>query len=97
MRRSHGCWSFFTCSCSAEVNGVAIAAFLAVVEDEAMSAETFIFYEVSDHLVHVIPAELLLLLIRRAVSDYYDLAFRSVAEFSGNCRENSLCIISQRV
>src|SRR5690606_29499124 len=97
MRRSNGCWSFFTCSSSAEVNGVAIAAFLAVVEDEAVSAETFILYEVSDHLVHMIPAELLLLLVRRAVSDYHDLTFRSVAELCGNCREYSLRIISQRV
>jgi len=72
--------SFFTFTCCTQINCIAITTFLAVLEDKAIGAQTFFFYQVIDHCIYTIPAQLLFSLVRRAVAYNNNLTFRTVAQ-----------------
>src|SRR5438067_6765856 len=93
------CWycirTFFTFGSTTQINGSTIATFLAILENKPVAADTFFFYEVIDHSVHPIPAELLFLLCRVAIANNYNLAFRVIAHASTNACKQTLCIRTQ--
>src|SRR5687768_17208987 len=76
VRRCNRSRSILTFTGTAEINCIAVATFLAVVEDKAVCADTFFFYQVSDNLVHMIPAELLFFLAGRAIANYHYFTLR---------------------
>src|SRR5262249_29854681 len=55
MWSRYSAWTFFTGSVS-QVYCICITTFLAVPEDEAILAEAFFFYQVSDNSIYAIPA-----------------------------------------
>src|SRR5437899_2697932 len=60
--RSRNCVrSLFATLCSTQVYCAAISAFLSILEDETILANTFFLYQVIDHSIHSVPAELLFL------------------------------------
>ena len=78
MRRSYRIRSILTFSSTTKINCIAITTFLAIVEDKAVCADTFFFYQVSDHFVYMIPADLLFFLAGRAVTNNYYFTLRIV-------------------
>ena len=97
MRRLNGVWSIFTFSSSTQVNGVAITTGLAIVEDKAVSTDTFFVNHLVDYCIYVISAQLLLAFVRRAVTDYHYFTTGVVTHFSGYSRQYSFSIIAQLV
>src|SRR5437773_12276590 len=87
-------WTFLTFRSTAQINGSAITTFLAILEDKPVTTNTFFFYQVIDHSIYSIPAELLFLFCRVAVTNNYHLTFRIVAHTGTNTCLQALCVFT---
>src|SRR5690349_8593661 len=88
MRCRYCIRTFFTFRSTTQINRSAIAAFLAILENEPVAANAFFFYEIIDHRVHSIPAELLFLFCRVAIANNYNFTFWVVAHASADaCKQ----------
>jgi hypothetical protein len=82
---------------STEINCVTVTALLAIVEDEAIDADTFFINHVIDHGIYMIPAQLLLFLVCRAISDNGHFTTRVVADRNGGGSKGCLGIVAELI
>lgn len=97
MRRFNAVGTRLTFSGSAQVDRVAVTALLTIVEDEAIDADAFLINQVVDHGIHVIPAELLFLLVGGAISDNGHFTTGCIADGGSGGSQCSFGVITEFV
>src|SRR5437764_11013813 len=95
MRSRNGCLALLVFTGSAQINGIAIATFLAIVPEEAVGTDTFFVYHVVDHGIYPVPTSLLFGLAGSAVAGYYYLTGRALTQAVGYGSQQCFGVIGQ--